>query len=68
VSKGRRQTPDIIEEKMFTSLAEVEQGIAKLKRRLEEIRALDPRTVRHDDARVRSAEENFSDAVLPRRR
>jgi uncharacterized protein (TIGR02391 family) len=64
VSKGRRPVVDAIEEKVFTTLEEVEQAITKLERRLEEVRALDPTRVRFDDPRVRSAAENFSDTVL----
>jgi uncharacterized protein (TIGR02391 family) len=63
VSRARRQ-PDIIEEKVFTTLEEVEQAIVKLERRLEEVRALDPTRVHHDDPRVTSTAENFSDTVL----
>jgi uncharacterized protein (TIGR02391 family) len=40
------------------------QAIVKLKRRLEEARALDPARIKHDDPQAKSAAQNFSDTVL----
>ena len=60
----RRQPEEIIEDKVFTTVDEVDQAITKLSRRLEEVRALDPQRIHYDDPAVRSAAENFSDAVL----
>jgi uncharacterized protein (TIGR02391 family) len=62
--KPRRPAAEVAEEKVFTSLAEVEQGLTKLKRRLEEVGALDPRAMEYDDPRVSSAAHNISDTVL----
>lgn len=61
-SKGRPPA-QIIEAKVFTTLEEVDQAIVKLKRRLEEVQALDSERIGHDDPAVRSAAENFSDTV-----
>lgn len=63
MTKGRRAV-EIIEEKVFTSVGEIERAISKLKRRLDEVRALDPTRVRYDDPAVRSAAQNISDTVL----
>lgn len=61
--KGR--TPaDEPEEKVFASVHEVDQAIAKLRRRLDDVRILDPQTVRYNDPRVSSTAQNFSDTVL----
>jgi uncharacterized protein (TIGR02391 family) len=61
--KGRRPN-DEPEEKVFTAVQEVDQAIAKLRRRLEDVQALDPQTVRYNDPRISSAAENFRDTVL----
>jgi uncharacterized protein (TIGR02391 family) len=55
---------EIIEEKVFTTLEEVDQAIVKLTRRLEEVEALDPHRIRYDDPSKTSAAQNFSAAVL----
>ncbi len=60
--KGR--PVEIIEEKVFRTVDEVEQAIVKLGRRLDEVRALDPTQLRHNDPRVTSASQNFRDTVL----
>jgi hypothetical protein len=61
---AKKGGPLIIETKLFTSQGEVDQAILKLKRRLDEVRALDPRTVGHDDPRISSAAANFRNTVL----
>lgn len=43
---------------------EIERGIAKLRRRLEEVQALDPQKISHDDASVNNVEHNIRDTVL----
>ncbi len=43
---------------------EIDQGIARPKRRVEEVKALDPSVVRYDDQRVRIAEQNIEAAIL----
>ncbi len=61
---GKGRQVEIIEEKFFTTVEEVDQAIIKLKRRLEEVQALDPARIGYDDPTVRSAAQNFSDTVL----
>src|SRR2546428_347263 len=43
---------------------EIEQGIRKLGRRIEEVQALDPGQVRRDDQRVRNVEQNIDTTIL----
>jgi uncharacterized protein (TIGR02391 family) len=43
---------------------QIERGIAKLKKRIEEVRALDPLTVRHNDQRVKNVQSNISNTIL----
>jgi uncharacterized protein (TIGR02391 family) len=47
-----------IQSKDFT-LDDIERGIVKLKRRIEEVKALDPGAISYDDARVESATRNI---------
>ena len=61
---GTRRQVEIIEEKLFTTVEEVDRAIVKLKRRLEELQALDPARIKYDDPGVRSAAQNFSDTML----
>ena len=58
----RRQEPPPVQTKRFT-VEEIDAGIRKLKRRIEELRALDSDKVTYDDARVRTAEANIRDGV-----
>lgn len=52
-----------IEVKQFTP-DEIERGIDKLRRRIEEVRALNPRQIRYDDQRVRNAEMAIDTTIL----
>ena len=54
----RSQGQPPIESKRFT-LEEIENGIRKLRRRIEEVRAIDPKTTRYDDPRVDAASRNI---------
>lgn len=57
---GRRpQGPPPIQSKDFT-LEDIEHGIRRLRRRVEEVTALAPTTVGHDDARVEAATRNIN--------
>ena len=47
-----------IQSRQFT-LDDIESGARKLRRRLEEVRALDPQTTRHDDERLVGASRNI---------
>lgn len=57
---GRRtpQGPPPIESKQF-SLEDIESGIRKLRRRLDEVTALDPKRTGHDDERLVNASRNI---------
>jgi uncharacterized protein (TIGR02391 family) len=57
---GRRpQGPDPKDDVKRLTLEDIEVGIRKLNRRIDEVRALDPQTIRYDDARVESATRNI---------
>lgn len=56
--------PPPIEIKQFESPEEIDRAIAKLRRRLEEVRALDPKVVRYDDQRIDNVAANISDTIL----
>src|SRR5918992_6015243 len=57
---GRRtQGPPPIESAQFT-LDDIERGIRKLKRRIEDVQKLDPRKMRYDDAEVTAATRNIN--------
>src|SRR6266478_84907 len=57
---GRRsQGPAPEEEPKRLTVEDIEVGIRKLSRRIDEVRALDPHTIRYDDARVESATRNI---------
>lgn len=62
---ARAKTPDAetIEIKAF-SLQDIEKGIARLKRRIADVKALDPKNVRREDAIVKSAERNIQADIL----
>src|SRR5437016_14296423 len=60
----RRQShPPPPEIKQFTT-DEIEQGIRKLRRRIEEVNALDPQRVRYDDQAILDAEQVIRNAIL----
>jgi predicted nucleotide-binding protein len=52
-----------IKEKRFTN-SEIDLGLQKLHRRIAEVQNLDPRTIRHDDARVENIESNIRGTIL----
>src|SRR5947207_2603464 len=56
---GRRpQAPPPIESRVFTA-EEIAQGVRKLKRRIDEVKAIDSKKVRFDDAAVKAASRNI---------
>jgi uncharacterized protein (TIGR02391 family) len=63
---GRRQSPDHAEMKLkeFSSFEEMDNGIAKLRRRIADVEAIDPRIVRYDHEKVRDVEESISNTIL----
>jgi len=61
---ARRRTPEppTIEVHQFTR-SEIDRGIAKLRRRIEEVNALDPQRVRYDDANIDNVESNIRETI-----
>ena len=62
----RRQSADHAELKIkeFSSFEEIDNGIAKLRKRIADVEAIDPRVVRYDHERVRDIEESISNTIL----
>lgn len=54
--------PPPIEPKRFT-LEEVDAGIRKLRRRIEEVQSINPEEIHYDDARVRNTESNIRETI-----
>jgi hypothetical protein len=62
MASRRGATPPPIEVKQFTA-DEIDRGIAKLRRRIDEVGGLEPGGIRYDDARVGTAETNIRETV-----
>jgi len=62
-ARRRQQEPPPIEIKQFT-VEEIERGIAKLRRRIDEVRTLQTDRVRYSDQRRNNAEENIRATIL----
>lgn len=62
----RRQSPDHDELKIkeFFSVEEIDNGIGKLRKRITDVEAIDPRVVRYDHEKVRDVEESISNTIL----
>jgi uncharacterized protein (TIGR02391 family) len=56
-------TPPIIEVKEFSSFEEIARAIAKLQKRIADVRALDPRTVPFSDQIVKNVETNIQETI-----
>jgi hypothetical protein len=52
-----------IKEKKFTN-SEIDLCLQKLRRRIAEVRNLDPQTIRHDDARIKNIVSNIRGTIL----
>jgi len=63
---GRRSTPEPTQPqvKQFRSVEEIDQGIAKLKRRITDVRSLDAHSIRWDGQQPRNVEENIHSVLL----
>ena len=61
---ARRKTPEPppIEVRQFTR-SEIDRGIGKLRRRIEEVNALDPNQIRFDDAKIDTVESNIREST-----
>ncbi len=62
MSARRKTEPPTIEVKQL-SINEIDLGIKRLRRRIEEVKSLDPQKVSHDDARVSTVETNIREAI-----
>ncbi len=62
--RKRTNEPPPLEVKKFGADELVVRGIARLKRRIEEVKALDPRTFQYDDQRIRTADQNIKADIL----
>lgn len=58
----RKSTPSPIEPKAF-SISEIDAGIHKLRRRIDEVRGLSSGETRHDDARVKTIQSNIRETI-----
>jgi uncharacterized protein (TIGR02391 family) len=62
---GRRsQRPALDEGPKRLTREDIDVGIRKLRRRIEEVKALDPREMRYDDPRVEAATRNFHSDLI----
>src|SRR5262249_3124444 len=59
----RKSDPAPLQVREFT-LEEIDRGIARLQRRLEEVKALDPKAIQYDNQRIRNAEQNIRSDIL----
>jgi len=59
VQMPTRRPPDPDPEPKRFTLEDIERGIRKLRRRIDEVKALDPTKLRYDDARVEEATRNI---------
>ncbi len=59
----RQPEPSPLELKQFTP-DEIRQGIAKLHRRIDEVKVLETNHIRHDDLSVRTVEQNIRTTIL----
>ncbi|OGQ05590.1 MAG: TIGR02391 family protein [Deltaproteobacteria bacterium RIFCSPLOWO2_01_44_7] len=62
MAKRMQYRPPLIEAKKF-KLEEIDPAIKKLKRRIDEVRALNPQFISHDDASVETAEKNIRESI-----
>jgi len=60
----RRRLPETpqIEVRQFTR-SEIDRGIAKLRRRVEEVSSLDPQKIRYDDVKIDNVERNIRETI-----
>jgi len=63
-ARRRRPEPPPIEIRQFRSPDEIDLAIARLRRRLEEVQALNPGRVQYEGQEVRNVEQNISNTIL----
>ena len=62
MARRRPPEPPPIEVRQFTK-AEIDRGIAKLRRRIDEVTALDPQQIRFDDAKIDNVERSIRETI-----
>lgn len=62
MARRRPPEPPPIEVSQFTK-AEIDRGIAKLRRRIDEVKALDPRQIRFDDAKIDNVAQSIRETI-----
>ena len=62
MARKRTYEPPPIQPKEFT-IDEIDYGIRKLRRRIEDVNSLDPNEVSHDDARVNNIESSIQETI-----
>jgi len=62
MARRKLPPPPPIESREFT-ISEIDRGVAKLQRRIEEVRSLESQGVRHNDAKKRVVESNITDTI-----
>src|SRR5258706_15735608 len=62
MASRKRTEPAPVEVRTLTR-SEIDRGIAKLRRRIEEVRALDPKTLPFDDAKIDTVEANVRETI-----
>lgn len=62
MAQSRKVSPLIIKIHNF-SLSEIEIGIKKLRRRVDEVKNLDPKSTNYDDAKVENIKSNIRDTI-----
>jgi len=62
MASRKKTEPPLIEVKELTR-ADIDRGIGKLRRRIEDVRALDPTALRFDDAKVVSVQGNIRETI-----
>lgn len=60
---SRRTPPVLLESKIFTSLKEIDTGITKLRRRIQDLEQLASQEIRYDDQRIRNVESNIQSTI-----
>ncbi len=63
-ARRRQPDPPQIQIRQFRTPDEIDLAVRRLRRRLEELRALDPREVHYEDHRVRNVEHNIRTTIL----
>jgi predicted nucleotide-binding protein len=64
MSPRRQYTPPQIEQRQFSTPEEIEAAIRKLRRRIDEVKNLDPTKILYNDQKINNAERAIQDTIL----